>query len=586
MPTQQDQMPINMQSLSFLPLGGMETVTRNMYLYQYSNEVLIVDCGLGFADESMLGIDLVLPDISYLLDAIKPSSAGSAPTKVGSAPASPAGRFGGKRIVGMVLTHGHEDHIGALPFILPQLPSFPLFGSQITAAFSNEKLKEFQMTPSVKAVNFDGGAIQLGSFSVSFIHITHSVPDTANIFIKTPVGNFYHGSDFKFDFTPFDGKRTDFAKIVGAGQEGITSLMTDSLGAERAGYTASEQPIGANLERVIRECKGKCLITTYSSHIARLNQAIAAAENANRRVCFVGRSMIKIKNIAQKLGYLRMKAATEVPLEALKKFPDKDLVLLVAGSQGQANSALTRIAINEFKEVQLRPDDVVVFSSDPIPGKEQSISLLVDAIIKRGTKVVSSHHDGAYHVSGHGSSMDHMLMMSLTKPQNIVPISGTYFHMNAYKELALKMGYTKEKIHLLENGQELLFSRTGVRYGKRIPMRNIYVDEVSGEEVESYVLRDREKLGKEGIVIILCEIDSTTGQLFETPEIVARGFSQTETKEIGKLLALEIRKVLAARGGKVSNWIQIRKLIEETGNRVFDKKLRRKPLILPVTIEV
>jgi ribonuclease J len=553
--------PSSQPTISFIPLGGEEDVTRNMYLYEYKDQILIVDCGLGFPDETMLGVDLLLPDISYLLERIK---------------------SGQKKIVGMILSHGHEDHIGGLPFILPQLPKFPIYASPLTAALSNEKLAEFKMPRDVKQVNFGDSDIKLGDFSVSLIRVTHSVPDSTNIFIKTPVGNLYHGSDYKVDLTPADGKLTEFDKISKASLDGVLALISDCLGSHRPGHTPSEQNLGKNFEDEMRVCRGKFIITTYSSNISRFNQVIEAAERVGRKVCFVGRSMIKLKQVGERLGYLKMKPGTEVPMESIKNYKNHQLVLIVAGSQGQENSALTRIANGEHKDVRLAPDDVIVFSSDIIPGNEVAVNSLLDTIAKKGARVAHSDVSGIFHVSGHGSSEEHKLLIALTKPRFIIPISGTYRDMTAYKDSALQMGYKRNDIFLIENGQEILLTSSNARFGRKLDIKNIYVDEVSGEELENFVIRDRERLAKEGVVVILAEVKASDGQLAEKPEIILRGSSLTEVNG----LTGEIEKALGTRRDKVTNWVHIRKLISDTAGRHLMKKFRTRPLILPVVIEV
>lgn len=556
------------KTLSFIPLGGLEDVTRNLYVYEYENEILIVDCGLGFPDEGMLGVDLLLPDITYLLNTPK-------------------------KIVGMVLTHGHEDHIGALPFVLPQLAEkfggkipFPIYGTPLTAAFSNEKLKEFKLDFRVEEVKFENPQRKMGSFIASFIRITHSVPDTSNIFIKTPAGNFYHGSDFKFDFTPADGKKTDFQSIVKASLDGILCLVVDCLGSERAGHTPSEEPLEKNFEAALRECSGKFIVTTYSSNLARLNQVIKVAERAGRKVCFVGRSLVKAKTVGQRMGYLQMKNGTEIMPDEIRKYKNNQLVLLIAGSQGQENSALTRIANGDHNDVTLSPQDVVVFSSDTIPGNEISVTGLIDAIAKNGAKVLYSGVTRDFHVSGHGSSLDLELMMSLTKSKYVLPISGKYKHMAGFSNLAQKMGYPKNSIIMGENGQEIIFSKDKVTLGRKITTRNIFVDQISGEEIESFVLRDREKLAKEGIVIIMVEINADEGQLVGNPDIIARGFSPKDNEILQNSLGKDLTAILGTKKSKVKNWIHIRKMVEEISHKSIYKKLRRRPLILPVIIEV
>lgn len=548
-------------SLSLIPLGGMEDITKNMYLYEYQNEILIVDCGIGFTDASMLGIDLLLPDITYLLQ-----------TK--------------KKIVGLLLTHGHEDHIGALPFILPQLPKIPVFGTPFTAALANEKLKEFKLPANVNTVTFNSPPLILGNFRCSFIRVTHSVPDTAHIFIQTPAGNMYHGSDYKIDLTPQDRQYMDFQSIVAVGHTKILGHLIDALGSDRAGHTPSDENLGKVIEDILLECKGKAIITTYSSNVARINQIIQAAEKLKKKVCFIGRSIIKVVEVATRLGYLKFQEGTIIEFENLQNYPTHQVVLIVAGSQGQENSAMTRIAEGEHKEIKIAAGDVVVISADPIPGNEESVNSLVDSISKTGARVITSGNGRVLHVSGHGSQQDHLLMMSLLKARYIIPISGNYRHLVMFKELAQKLGYRDKDIIILENGQEVIFSEGGYSFGRRIPIKNVYVDQISGEEVEGFVLRDREKLAKDGIIILMVEINAADGQLAETPDLIIRGISPKETQVITSGLVKEISNLLSSRRGRVKNWIQLRKDIEEVTNKFIYKKFRRRPLVIPVIIEV
>ena len=559
--------------VSFIPIGGIGDVTRNMYLYEYKDEVLIIDCGLGFADETMLGVDLLLPDISYLL-LTNPASGGV-----------------NKKIVGMALTHGHEDHTGALPFILPQLAkktgfSFPIFAGPLTAGLANEKLEEFGIPVRVKAVNYEDGEIKLGSFTISFIRVTHSIPDSSHIFIKTPVGNFYHGSDFKFDLTPFDGKKTDFLKISKAADEEILCLASDCLRAEKEGFTKSEQVLAENIEAQMRNCEGKFILTTYSSNISRLNQAIQAAQKLERKVVFVGRSLINTSTIAQKLGYMKLEKGMEVDINEIKKYKDSQLLLLVAGSQAQENSALSRIVNGEHREISISPKDVIVFSADPIPGNEVSINSLIDSIAKKGAKVVYSQITDDFHVSGHGSADDLMLLMELTRPKKLIPIGGTYRQMVAYKNLAKRQGFEDKDMFLIEDGQEIIFSKDEAVLGRKIPVKNVFVDEISGEEIESFILRDRQKISKDGVIIVVVEIDSQTGQIVDYPTIISRGLSNQEVRTANKKLAKDIKDGFSTKKGRVSDWMYIRKKIGEIAEKSVLKHLHRRPLVLPVVIEV
>lgn len=550
--------------LSFIPIGGIGDVTRNMYLYIYQNQILIVDCGLGFADETMLGVDLLLPDISYLLKLISE----------------------GKKIVGMVLTHGHEDHIGATPFILPQLPEFPIYATPFTAALVGEKLKGFGVVRNVNTVQFTDPSVSMGVFQCSFIRVTHSVPDTSHIVIKTPVGTLYHGSDFKFDDSPYDGHKSDYEKIAAIGKEGVLSVFSDCLGAEREGRVLSETTITPHMEQAIQECIGKCLITTYSSNIARINQIIAASEKANRKVCFVGRSLIKTKDVAKRLGYLQIGPTTEIPIDQIRNHKDNQLTLIVAGSQGQENSGMARIANGAHKEVSLRSDDTVIFSADPIPGNEVLVYELIDTIAKRGSRVLYSALTRNFHVSGHGALAELQQLIELLKPKKLIPIGGNFRHMVAYQNLAQRLGYKKQDVFLLEDGQEVIFSDNNASLGKIVPVRHVYVDEVSGEELESFVLRDRQKLSEGGIVIVLAEVDGVTGQPVAKPDIIVRGFTVDEDKRLYTKIQQDVKVALAGRKGRVTNWVYIRRLVGEVAERRIYRDLRRRPLVLPIVLEV
>lgn len=547
------------ETLSYIPLGGIGNVTKNMHLYQYKDEILIVDCGLGFADETMLGVDLLIPDVTYLKN------------------------LKGKRIVGMALTHGHEDHIGALPYILPELPQFPIFATPLTAELSNEKLKEYGVAPRVQKVDFDGGDVKIGSFILNFIRVTHSVPDSSNIFIKTPVGNFYHGSDFKFDLTPFDKKKTDYKKIAQVSKEGVLCLMSDCLGSERKGHTPSESKLTAAFEEELENCTGKFIVTTYSSNISRVNQVLKVAQKSGRKVCFVGRSVIKTKEIAERLGYIKIDKGMEVNVNQLKNYKDSQLVLLVAGSQGQENSALSRIVEGGFKEVHLTPNDVVVFSADPIPGNETSVYSLIDDIARIGARIIYSQVSDAFHVSGHASSEDLMLMMNLVSPKMVLPIGGTYRQMVQYRDLAKRQGFEPKNILLLESGQEVIFSKENARFGQKLNIETVYVDQISGGEVESFVLRDRQKLATDGVVVILSEINSN-GQI-DNLDIIVKGLSNQEINDIQKGLASELKVQISQRQGTKDRFLA-RKFIAEISEKFIYKKIRKRPLILPVVIEV
>ena len=555
---------MNDNIVSFIPLGGIGDVTRNMYLYEYKDQILIVDCGLGFADETMLGVDLLLPDISYLVEAIAKTN---------------------KKIVGMVISHGHEDHMGAVPLTLPQLPQFPIFTSPLTAALLNEKLKEFGSKDRVNSVPFDNPTRVMGDFSVTFIRVTHSVPDTSHLFIKTPIGNFYHGSDFKFDETPWDKKITDYKKIEEVAKEGILCLFSDCLGSERKGITPTEAPLYDSFVEILANAPGRVFFTTFSSHVARLDQVITAASKTGKKVCFVGRSLLRVKDTAIKLGYLTFPKELEVSLEEVKRIPEKNVVFLVAGSQGQESSAMTRIINGEHQEIRLSQTDTIVFSSDTIPGNEVVVNSLFDSLGKKGIHVLYPKIHDKLHVSGHGSLDELLRLIQLTHPQYLLPIGGNFRHMALYKNFAKQHGFNEKNIFLVEDGQGVNFSSQKAILGKKIPVKKVFVDEITGEEVEHYVLRDRQKLSESGIVIVMTEIDATSGQLVAPVDTIIRAFP-TEAKKLSLAIEKELKQTLRKNNTLVTNWVSMRKLVGDISQRVIFRLLRRRPLVLPIVIEV
>lgn len=544
----------------FVPIGGIGTVTKNMYLYIYGNEILIVDCGIGFADETTPGVDFLIPDISYLKTALNE----------------------GKRIVGMVLTHGHEDHIGGLPFVLPSLPKFPIYASSLAASLSNEKLHDFGIKNSVQIANFSE-TLKLGSFSVSLVRMTHSIIDAGNLYIKTPIGNFYHAADFKFDFTPVDGKASELHKIAQAGMEGIIALFSDCLGSERPGHSPSEMKIYDSFENEFGKAQGKIFVTTYSSNISRLNQAIEVAVKQGRKVCFMGRSLLKARDIGRELAYVKYPANMEIKPQDVKLYKPSQVLILIAGSQAQEGSALMRVTSGDDRDIRIESGDMVIFSADPIPGNEVNINSLIDDLSEKGARVIYSDITDEFHVSGHGSQTDLQLMIALTKPQFILPIGGTYKHMSAYREIARGMGYADNKTILIDSGQSIIFKKDSYTLGKKINLKNIYVDEVTGEEVEQFIVRDRMKISKEGILVVIVEVDSASGQIASAPDVISRGFIYQRDKLI-KQIDIVLRKSLTGKPGR-ANIGHLRKLIQDKVESMLYRE-GREPFVVPVIIEV
>ena len=552
-----------MDGLKFISLGGTGNVTKNMFVYEYGNEILLVDCGIGFVDDSMPGVDLMIPDVSYLKKTISATS-------------------GGKKIVGMILSHGHEDHIGALPFILPNLPQFPIYASTLTAALANEKLKDFGEGDNVTPVKF-GENIQLGQFRVTLVRVTHSILDTAHIFIRTPIGNLYHGSDFKFDFTPVDGKPSDIRQIAKFADEGILCLMSDSLGSERAGHSRSELKITDSFDEEFKKAKGKVFVSTYSSNISRMNQAIEVALKYNRKVCFIGRSFLKARDVGRKLGYMTLPKQMEIMPKDVKRFAPNKVMILVAGSQAQVESGLVRIGTDNDSDIRILKEDTVIFSADPIPGNELNINNLIDTLSKKQARIVHSELTDEFHVSGHGAQNDLKMLISLTNPKFVLPIGGQFRHMVAYRDLAREMGYSDDKVVLNEVSREIIFTENGFRPGKLIETSKVYVDQMSGEAIDSYIIHDRKKISEEGLLIIIAEI-LPDGRPANVPELVAKGFIYEKMNTLPARLHKELNSQFAKTNTQTINPAYYRKIIQQKAEQILFRE-RREPFIIPIVVE-
>jgi ribonuclease J len=556
-----DKKPQKKENLRIIPLGGVGDVTKNLYVYEYGNDILLVDCGIGFPQQGMLGVDLVIPDITYL-------------------------RQNKEKLRGIVLTHGHEDHVGALPYILPEL-NIPIYGSRLTIALAEVKLKEANIFYRAHMVDIDK-PLKIGVFTVEFIHVTHSIPDATHLVIHTPLGIVYHGSDFKFDWTPVDGNPPDVRKIAQAGGKGILCLLSDCLGSEEPGYTLSEQTIEETLEQDIRNCSGRFIVTTHSSNISRLNQAIKVALRHGRRLCFVGRSMEQNIDVATRLGYTRFPSNAVITPEKIYAYPDQNLCLLVAGSQGQGGSALSRIANNAHKYIKIKSKDTVVFSSDPIPGNENAVHTLIDTLTKQGAKVSYSDIMDDLHTSGHASQQDLMLMMGLVRAKYVLPIGGTYRQMKQYSLLAKTFGYKEENILLVDDGRIIEFDdQSRARADKKIEIKNIFVDGLGVGDVGNIVLRDRKVLSQEGIVIVVVPIEGDTGHLADGTDIISRGF--VYPKESGDLFnaAKEVIKAsLGSNKRRIVDWQYIRQSIQDCLEKFFYERTERRPMVIPIVVEV
>lgn len=554
-------------SLRLIPLGGIGNVTKNMYVYEYRidgklHDILIVDCGVGFPDPEMYGVDLVIPDVRYLADKKD-------------------------KIRGLVFTHGHDDHIGGIPQIYPKLGRVPMWGTKLTAAFANLKLKDVGITQQVTPVEFSQ-VLQIGPFRVSFVHVTHSVPDAANLIIETPVGIFYHGSDFKFDFNPLDGKLSELDKINAVGKRGVLCLLSDSLGSERRGFTPSEQVIGETLEKELSMCAGKFLFTTQSSNISRIQLAIEIALRHGRKIAFLGRSIDQNVEASLKLGYMKFPRDVVVRDRDLKKLPATKQFLVVAGAQGQSGSAMSRIANDDHRFVHIGEGDSVVFSADPIPGNENSVSGLIDQLYRKGARVSYSSIMEDLHISGHGSQGDLMLMLSSIGPRYVLPIGGTYRHMMQYRRLAQDLNYDKRDVLIPEEGEVLEF-RPGVppRVVQTLELENVMIDGLGVGDVGEIVLRDRQTIATEGIVVVIVPMEKSTGRVTAEPDIVSRGFVYMRQSEdlVNKAKRL-VTQSLTLKKGRIVDWQFMRKQISGNLDEFLARETGRHPLIVPVIVEV
>lgn len=554
-------------SIRIVPLGGAGNVTKNMYLYEYRydgklSDILIVDCGIGFPEEEMFGVDLVIPDVRYLSDKLN-------------------------KIRGLVFTHGHDDHIGGIPYIYPKLGKVPMWAPKLAASFANLKLKETPIKTRVQPVDFER-QLTLGPFRVSFVRITHSVPDTSHVVIETPIGVFYHGSDFKFDPTPLDNKPSQLEKINAIGKKGVLCLLSDSLGSERPGFTPSEQIIGDTIEKELRLCPGKVLFTTQSSNISRIQLAIELALKHGRKIAFLGRSIDQNVEESVKLGYMNFPREAIIRDKDLKRTPPQKQFLIVAGAQGQTTSNLYRIANDNHQLIRLTDQDTVIISADPIPGRENDVDRLIDSIYRHGARVAYSDIMEDLHVSGHGSSGDMMLLLSALGPKYVMPIGGTFKHLMQYRRLAVDIGYDKRAVLIPDDGQVLEFTRFAPpKVVDTIHLEDIMIDGLGVGDVGEIVLRDRKTIAHEGMVVVVVPVSKKSGQMMGTPTIVTRGF--VYVKESGKLLTRAsgvIDRAVRGPGSKQKDWQMARKRIEDMLGEYLRSETGRSPLIVPVIQEI
>ncbi|MDP4010914.1 MAG: ribonuclease J [Candidatus Roizmanbacteria bacterium] len=551
--------------LRFVPLGGVVGVTKNMYVYELYNgdeltDILIVDCGMGFPDATEFGVDLIIPDISYLEDKTD-------------------------KIRAILFTHGHEDHIGALPFHYEKLGRPPIYASKLTKMFIQNKFKELESPIHIQEIEYRKW-YELGRFQARFIHVTHSIPDATHILIKTAVGTMYHGPDFKFDLTPPYNKSPDFHEITQAGEDGVLCLLSDALGAERPGMTASESIVGQTFEDEMRKTKGKFIMTTFSSNISRIRQCVDAAVKFNRKVVFLGRSMKQNTDAASDLGYLPIPNILRGKEQEIAKLPPNKVCVIAAGSQGQYNSALSKMARQQNKYIKIGKEDKIVFSSDPIPGNEHEVYAVIEELSLQGADVVYPDIQDQLHASGHGSQEDLKLLARFTKPKFLLPIGGTLRHQRQYENLMNELGHKSEDIALISEGDTMWFTKSGMTKGNSVETKSIYVDAYGVGDIGNAVLRDRQTLSSDGIVVTVIMID-TNAKISMSPKFFSRGFvfeknENTMFDDAGHMLEKSLNKTQ----GVVVDTANYKK---EAGNlleQFFFEKRGRRPLVLVDVIQV
>lgn len=549
------------QKLRIIPLGGLGEIGKNMIILEFANDIIIIDAGLMFPEEDMLGVDLVIPNTSYLLERRQ-------------------------KLRGIIITHGHEDHIGALPYILPQL-DLPVYGSKLTNGLISAKLKEYRCSKKamLKTVH-PGSKFSLGNLKIEPFSVCHSIPDALGFIIYTPVGTVVHSGDFKIDYTPVDGKPTDLAKLAQIGNQGVLLLLADSTYAELPGYTPSERIVGETLERIIAEAPGRVIVTTFSSLVSRIQQVIDAAAKHQRHVFIIGRSMRDTVRIASEMGYLNSPPGVLRRLDELHRFPHNKIVLLTTGSQGEPTSALVRIANRDNSQIRIIPGDTVVMSATPVPGNEALVNRTVDALFRQGAQVIYEKL-AQVHVHGHGSQEELKLLLSLVKPKFFVPIHGEYRHLSLHARLAKTLGIPQTNIFVIENGTILELDQEKGKIVGKLPAGNVYVDGLVMGDLASVVLRDRKLLSRDGIVVVIIAIDKEKGKIVGRPDIVSRGFVDMKEGETileqGRDL---VKATLDRSGGHTVEWSYINAKVKDTLGKFFYEQTRRRPMILTTTVEV
>ena len=559
----QNQDIFKKSKLKIIPLGGLHEIGKNITVFEYEDEILVVDCGISFPEDDMLGVDLVIPDVTYLVK-------------------------NQEKIKGMVITHGHEDHIGGIPYFLKQI-NVPIYATRLTAGLISNKLEEHKLLRStdMHIVN-QGDTIKLGkNFKVEFIRSSHSIPDSVMLAITTPAGTVLHTGDFKVDYTPIDGQIMDFGRIAELGQQGILALMADSTNAERRGFTMSESSVGEVFEKLFLNCTKRIVVATFASNVHRIQQIVNSAVKYGRKIAVCGRSMINMISTAVELGYIDCPENLFIDIDMIGSYTDDQLVIITTGSQGEPMSALTRMAAGDHRKVKITPNDLIIISATPIPGNEKYVSKVIDDLMQLGAEVVYSALADV-HVSGHACQEEQKLILALAKPKYFIPVHGEYRQLRAHQETAELMGIDKDNIFMLTNGRVLEMNEEEAKFNGSVPSGRVLVDGLGVGDVGNIVLRDRQHLAQDGLIVIVLTMDSQTGEVVAGPDVISRGFvyvreSENLMDDVKSVVRHEVAKC-EERG--VRDWSTIKSTVKENLRDYLFIKTKRNPMIIPIIMEV
>ena len=548
--------------LKIIPLGGLGEIGKNMTVFEFGGDIIVVDCGMGFPDEDMYGVDMVLPDISYL-------------------------KANASRVRGIIITHGHEDHIGAVPYVLKEL-DVPIYTMPLTAALIELKLEEHDLLYNTQIFTKKvGSSFRLGAFTIEFINVNHSIPDAVALAIGTPIGTVIHTGDFKIDVTPIQGSMMDIARLGQLGNDGVLALLSDSTNVEKPGYSASERKVGASFNKLFMGCDKRIIITTFASNVHRLQQIIDVAAKYGRKVAITGRSMENVLHVASVLGYVKIPENVMVDLEKVNSLPREKTVIISTGSQGEAMSALYRMAFSEHKQIQVDAGDRVIISASAIPGNETMISRVIDELFHKGAEVIYDRNTDL-HVSGHASQEEQKMVLALTKPKYFIPVHGEYRMLVKHAELGRLMGVKPQNIVIAENGKVIEISKKGIRCEETVQAGAVMLDGSGTSEVGSVVMRDRHRLAEDGMIVVVLPYSSDDRKLLSDPEIITRGFIYVKEAEamMDELKRVTLESVAACEEQRVTDWTAIKNRVKSNLSGYLYKTTRRSPMILPVISEI